>query len=175
MKNLVIILALLNVLSVKAQSTWEKVSLTEKVSISFPARPVEATAGAGQKTFLLNSADSTANFMVAVTDVGVLMGVDSATLAAEMENEAFWEQAKAAFTNGMGAGASLVKDEIIEIKNVIAMKMVIDRKNQAGGVNKLTVVILIHGTNSFNIIFNNRDGKADQLLAQKFIDSIEIH
>ncbi len=174
MKNLLTILAFLTAISANAQANWEKVSLTEKVSISFPSRPLEATAGAGQKTFMLKSADSTANYIVAVTDLGQMMGVDSATMAAEMENEEFWEQAKAAFTNSMGAEANLVKDEIIQIKNSKALKMVIDRKNETGGTNKLTVLILIHGTNSINIIFNNRNGKADQLLEQKFIDSVEI-
>lgn len=156
------------------QSTWEKITLTEKVQISFPAKPVEASPANGQKSFILKQADSTANYIVAVSDLQVMMGIDAATLETEMEKEESWEQAKNGFVASMGADAKLIKDEMTTVKGTRALKLVLERKNDKGGINTLTVLIFVNGTHSLNVMFNNRGGKADKKAEETFFNSIEI-
>jgi hypothetical protein len=111
---------------------------------------------------------------VAVTDLQVMMGIDAATLESEMGKEESWDQAKSLFVNSMGPEAKLIKDEMTTVKNTKALKLIIERKNDSGGINTLSVLIFINGTNSMNVIFNNRGGKADKKIEQQFFDSIEI-
>ncbi len=157
-----------------AQTPWEKVEINPGISISLPAKPNKSEPAKGQKTFILKHADSTANFIIAASDLGITMGIDEATLGAEMDKEESWEQAKTAFMGSMGATATLVKDEMTTIKGIKSLKLIIDRKNEKGGMNTLTVFIFVKGTVSYNIIFNNRGGKADEKMKQQFFDSVEV-
>lgn len=174
MKQLIIIMTLLITGIANAQTAWEKVEINTGVSISFPVKPVKNEASPGQKTFILRHADSTANYIVAASDLGIAMGIDESTLSAEMEKEESWEQAKTAFVNGLGSEANLVKDEMTTLKGLKALKLIIDRKTDKGGVNNLTVYIFVKGTVSYNVMFNNRGGKADEKMKQQFFDSLEI-
>lgn len=173
MKQLITIVTLLLSSVGFAQSGWEKVALTSSVSIQFPVKPIEA-AGGPQKTFLLRQADSTANLVVAVTDLAAATGLDSATLAAEMQKPESWEQAKDAFLSTMGEEAVLVKNEMGVIKGVDALKLVINRKVNDATTNIITVLIFVKGTDSFNIIYNNRGGKADAKHQEHFFNSIDF-
>jgi hypothetical protein len=159
---------------VHAQTVWEKVEINPGVSISFPVKPIKNESSPGQKTFILKHADSTANYFVTASDLGIAMGIDESTLSAEMEKEESWEQAKTAFVNSMGPDANLVKDEMTTLKGQKALKFIIDRKNDKGGVNNLTVYIFVKGTVSYNVMFSNRGGKADEKMKQQFFDSLEI-
>ncbi len=174
MKQILFVLAILIANITTAQNNWEKIALTEKVNISFPGKPLSASPAAGQKSFILKQADSTANYIVAVTDLQILMGIDAAALETEMEKEESWEQAKTAFMNGMGPEAKLIKNEMTQVRNNKALKLIIERKSDSGGMNTLTVLIFVNGTNSMNVMFNNRGGKADRKAEQQFFDSIEI-
>ncbi len=173
-KIFTLVVILLTVFSSFAQTSWQKIALTDKVSVSFPLAPAQAQPAAGQKSFILRHPDSTANFIVAVSDLNVLMGVDAATLAAEMEKEETWEQAKTAFVTSMGPDVKLIKEEMTTIKNSQALKLILERKNEKAGMNTLTVLIFISGTHSMNVIFNNRGGKADKKVEEQFFSSIEI-
>lgn len=153
---------------------WEKVEISSNLTISFPAKPIKNEPANGQKTFILKHADSTANYIVAASDLGIAMGIDEATLSAEMEKEESWEQAKTAFIVSFGGEGKLVNDEMTTIKGIKALKFIIDRKNDKGGINTLTVFIFVKGTISYNIMFNNRGGKADEKMKQQFFDSVEI-
>lgn len=174
MKQGITILALLIASLCNAQTTWEKIEINPGISISFPAKPLINNAANGQKTFILRQADSTTNYLVAASDLSLAMGIDEATLAEAMEKEESWDQAKNAFMGSMGADATLVKDEMTTIKEKKALKLIINRKNDKGGVNTLTVFIFVNGTVSYNIMFNNRGGKADEKMKQQFFDSLEI-
>lgn len=157
-----------------AQTAWEKVEISSNLTVSFPAKPIKNEPASGQKTFILKHADSTANYIIAASDLGIAMGIDEATLSTEMEKEESWEQAKTAFVNSMGTEANLVKDEMTTLKGNKALKLIIERKNDKGGTNTLTVFIFVKGTVSYNVMFNNRGGKADEKMKQQFFDSIEI-
>jgi hypothetical protein len=156
-----------------AQTEWKKIMLGNDVSILFPGAPAES-GNNGQKSFVYMHPDSTANMIALVSDLKVLAGIDEATLAAEMEKEEFWEQAKTGFMGSVGAGGTLVKDEVISIGDRQALRMELDRKNNSGGVNKLTVLIFVKGTNSYNLIFNSRGGKADPSWQSKYFDSLSL-
>jgi hypothetical protein len=173
MKTLIIASSLLISVFAKCQTQWEKVKLDGSVSISFPSKPIQNVSNAG-KSYILQLADSTAAFIVAVTDMQATRGIDAATLEAAMEQDETWDEAKNAFMGSMGASAKLVKSEMTTVQNLKAMILEIDRKNDKGSINSLSVLIFVHGTNSFNIIFNNRGGKADKSLKEQFLKSIEV-
>ena len=174
MKQIIILAALLITYLCHAQTPWEKVEINTGITVSFPAKPIVSEPSNGQKIFILRQADSTANYIVAASDLGIAMGIDEATLNAEMEKEESWEQARTAFMGSLGAGATLVKDEMTTLKGLKALKLIIDRKNDKGGINTLTVFIFVKGTVSYNITFNSRNGKADDKMKQQFFDSVEI-
>lgn len=174
MKQMLSLIAFLITSASFAQTGWEKISLTEKVNISFPAKPVAAKPSAGQQSFIFKQADSTANYVVAVSDLAALMGIDAATLETEMDKQESWDDAKTAFMSSMGADAKLIKDEMTSIHHTKALKLIIEKKSTSGGSNTLTVLIFVNGTNSMNVIFVNRNGKAEKKNEQQFFDSIEI-
>jgi hypothetical protein len=157
-----------------AQEGWEKTMVTPGVSVSFPAKPAQTEIAKGQQSFIFKQPDSTANYMVAVSDLQLLAGLDAATLEAAMEKDETWEQAKTAFITSMGEGAGLVKDEMITIQNTRALKLVVNRKNGKGEINVLTVVIFVKDANSVNVIFNSRNGKGAEKNKDQFLNSIEI-
>jgi len=173
MKPFLIAASLLIGVLAKCQTNWEKVMLDNAVSIAFPLKPVQGGNDAN-KSFILKLADSTANFIVAVTDLETTRGIDAATLQAAMEQEESWEQAKVAFMASMGSSAKLVKNEMTTVQNLNAMLLEIDRKSDKGDTNNLSVLIFVNGTKSYNIIFNNRGGKADKSLKEQFFKSIEV-
>jgi hypothetical protein len=140
MKQTLTLLACLITTLCSAQTKWEKVEITPNLFVSFPAQPIKSEPANGQKTFILRSADSTANYIVAATDLGILMGIDEATLSAEMEKEESWEQAKSAFMNSMGPDATLVKSEMTTLQGNKALKLIIERKNDKGAINTLNCI-----------------------------------
>jgi GTPase len=165
MKQTLTFLACLITTLCSAQTKWEKVEITPNLFVSFPAQPIKSEPANGQKTFILRSADSTANYIVAATDLGILMGIDEATLSAEMEKEESWEQAKS---------ATLVKSEMTTRQGNKALKLIIERKNEKGAINTLTAFIFVKGTTTHNVMFNNRGGLADEKMKQQFFESVEI-
>lgn len=158
----------------QAQTNWEKLMLDSAVSISFPSKPNQVVNKA-VKTFTLRQADSTANYIVSVIDMFASTGIDATTLQAAMEEDEFWEQAKNALITSMGVSATLVKEEMTTVQSLKAMLLEIDRKTSKGETNNLSVLIFVNGTNSFNIVFNNRGGKADKSLKDQFFKSIEVN
>jgi GTPase len=174
MKKVIFFAAILYSGICSAQINWEKVNITDNVSISFPSSPVKNEPTAGNFSYILKQADSTANYIVAASNVGEALGVDAETLAAEMEKEESWDQAKTAFANSLGKDATLIKDEITNVKNTKAMRLVFNRKTAKGGTNVLTVLIFVNGTISYNVMFNSRDGKGSETMKEAFFNSIDI-
>ena len=174
MKKIITIVALLTASVSNAQTIWEKVEISSNLAVSFPAKPLKNEPANGKKIFILKHADSTANYIVVSSDLGISMGIDEATLTAEMEKEESWEQAKNALVGSMGAEATLIKDEMTTIKGNKALKLIIERENDKGGINTLTIFIFVKGTVSYNLMFNSRGGKADEKMKQQFFDSVEF-
>lgn len=174
MKQLITILVISMSMNAIAQTNWEKVMINQNVSISFPEKPVKNEPSPGNFTYILKQADSSANYIVAASDIGAALGIDAETLANEMEKEESWEQAKIAFSSSLGSDGTLIKDEMITVKNTKAMRLTFNRKSATGGTNILTVLIFVNGTISYNIIFNSRDGKGSETMKETFFNSIEI-
>ena len=174
MKQILLAILLFSLINVHAQTNWEKITLSGKVSISFPSKPNE-TLGTGVKSYVLVLADSTANFICVENDLQVTAGLDEASLDAAMENEESWEQAKSGIMNSMGKDASLVNEERLVFKERQALKLVVNRKTPKGETNILSVLIFTKGSKSYNIIFNSRAGKADEKMKEQFFNSIEIN
>jgi hypothetical protein len=174
MKQIITILVISISMYANAQSTWEKVVVNSNVSVSFPEKPVKNEPAPGNFSYILKQADSTANYIVGASDIGAALGIDEETLAAEMEKDESWEQAKTAFANSLGADATLVKHEMTTIKDTKAMRLIFNRKSAKGVTNILTVLIFVKGTISYNIMFNSREGKGSDTMKETFFNSIEI-
>lgn len=174
MKQLITSLTLLFSLTMYAQNPWEKIAVNDHVNFSFPEKP-KINKSDGQQTYILKLADSTANLIVAVTDLQALMGIDAPTLAAEMDKEESWEQAKNAFMNSLGTDATLIKEEMLNMRNTKSMRLIVNKKNDKGDTNVLTILIFAEGTNSYNVIFNSRGGKGNEKTKEQFFNTIEIN
>lgn len=158
--------------AVFAQSINQK--LTERISISFPA--AYRTQEMGPSILHnLRLADSTANFVVVVSDLLKGNGLDAATLAEASMAPEFWDQAEQGFLAQMGEGAKLKGREMKNINGYDIMELIIERPIiETGGINTLTVYIFVDDVYSLNIAHTNRNGKADEKLKKAFFDSITI-
>lgn len=174
MKKIIIAVALLVSSAMQAQTPWDKISLSEHVNISFPSKPMVNKAE-GQQSYMLKLADSTANLIVSVSDLKKLLDIDSATLAAAMETDESWEQAKNAIVTNLGSNVTLVKEEMLTFNNKKAMRLIMNKKTDKGDTNVLTVLVFTEGTNSYNVYFNSRAGKGNEKTKDQFFNSIEIH
>lgn len=157
-----------------AQPIWEKIAVGDNVTISFPGKPVMNNKQKGLSSFIFKQADSSANYIVAASDLSISIGIDAETLNAEMEKDENWEQAKNAFLATMGSEATLIDEHSTVVKDNRALKLIVNRKNNKGVTNILTVLIFVHGTISYNVIFTSRDGKGNKEMKEKFFDSLEI-
>jgi hypothetical protein len=155
-----------------AQTKSQK--LTERISISFPGE--YSTRETGPATlYNLRLADSTANFVVVVSDLLKSNGLDAATLAAASMEPEFWDQAAESFLAQMGAEAKLKNREMKNVNGYDIMELTFERPNtEKGGINTITVYILVDDVYSLNIIHTNRSGKADETLKKAFFDSLTI-
>lgn len=157
-----------------AQTNWKKIPIDSNVSVSFPGIPVKKEPSITNRSFIFKQADSSANYIVAATNVGPALGMNATALAAQMEKKESWEQIKIAFMKSLGQDATLIKDEMTQLKNTTALRLVVNRKLISGEKNTLTVLIFVYGTTSYNIIFSNRESKGSDIMKEQFFNSIEI-
>jgi hypothetical protein len=87
----------------------------------------------------------------------------------------FWDQAAESFLAQMGAEAKLKNREMKNVNGYDIMELTFERPNtEKGGINTITVYILVDDVYSLNIIHTNRSGKADETLKKAFFDSLTI-
>jgi hypothetical protein len=75
----------------------------------------------------------------------------------------------------LGSDAKLIKDEMIDYKGAKVMQMHIERLAKEGGVNLLTLRMLIVGTYMIQYGHTDRNGKADVQLRDQFLASLQIN
>jgi hypothetical protein len=156
------------------QPSWEKIIVGENVTISFPGKPTGGDRQGFASTFIYKQPDSSANYIVAVNDLAVSLGLDAETIAREMERDESLEQAKNAFVGSIGPAAKLIREENIKLHGGRALKLVIHRLNNKGATNVLTVLIFVNETNSYNVIFVSVGGRGNENMKQQFFDSIQF-
>lgn len=152
---------------------WEPLAINNHFTISFPGKPYKTTQN-NLTSFICKSADSTFNIIATITDMKALLGVSVDDLAAEMDKDETWEQAKQTFVSSMGANAKLINSSFIEIAGLKTLKIEIERPSNSGITNKITSFVFVYGVNSYNLIFVNRGGKADAKLLNEFLAAVQL-
>lgn len=152
---------------------WEPLAINSHFTVSFPGKPSK-TEQNNVTSFICKSADSTFNVIATITDMNALLGISADDLAAEMDKDETWEQAKQTFVSSMGANAKLINSSFTEVQGLRTMKLEIERPSTNGTTNKITSFVFIYGVNSYNLIFVNRGGKADAKRLEEFVAAIKL-
>jgi hypothetical protein len=143
----------------------------ERLQLVFPGKAQVDEQGPAKRC-QLRLADSTANFTVIQTDLSA-MGLDESTAIAMQAEPAFWEQTRDGMVAQLG-DAKLIKDEMIDYKGANVMQLQMERPSKEGGINRLTLRILIVGTYMIQYGHTDRNGKADAQLREAFFSSLQI-
>ena len=145
----------------------------DRIRVVFPGK-VQVEEQGPAKRCQLRLADSSANFQVISIDLST-MGLDETTAIAMQAEEAFWDQSRDGLVAQLGSDAKLIKDEMIDYKGSKVMQMHIERPAKEGGVNLLTLRMLIVGTYMIQYGHTDRNGKADVQLRDQFLASLQIN
>lgn len=143
----------------------------ERIQLVFPGK-VKMEEQGPAKRCQLRLADSTALFQVIQTDLGI-MGLDETTAIAMQAEPDFWDQNRDGLVAQLG-DAKLIKDEMIDYKGAKVMQLHMERPSKEGGINHLTLRMLIVGTYMIQYGHTNRNGKADPVMRDTFLASLEI-
>lgn len=162
-------LTLLTTFQSVAQSDTVKL---ERIQLVFPGK-VKIDEQGPAKRCQLRLADSTANFQVIQTDLSS-MGLDEATAIAMQAEPAFWDQTRDGMVAQLG-DAKLIKDEMLEYKGTKVMELLMERPSKEGGINRLTLRILIVGTYMVQYGHTDRNGKSDASMRDAFFASLQIN
>ncbi len=171
MKSIVLILScsLLGVFQSAAQSDTVKL---DRIKLVFPGKVTTDEQGPAKRC-QLRLADSTANFQVIQTDLSA-MGLDEATAIAMQAEPAFWEQTRDGLVAQLG-DAKLIKDEMLEYKGTKVMQLQMERPSKEGGINRLTLRILLVGTYMIQYGHTDRNGKSNPSLRDAFFNSLQFN
>jgi hypothetical protein len=145
----------------------------DRIRVVFPGK-VQVEEQGPAKRCQLRLADSSANFQVISIDLST-MGLDETTAIAMQAEQAFWDQSRDGLIAQLGSDAKLIKDEMIDYKGSKVMQMHIERPAKEGGVNRLTLRMLIVGTYMIQYGHTDRNGKADVQLRDQFLASLQIN
>jgi uncharacterized protein YqfA (UPF0365 family) len=145
----------------------------DRIRVVFPGK-VQVEEQGPAKRCQLRLADSSANFQVISIDLST-MGLDETTAIAMQAEQAFWDQSRDGLIAQLGSDAKLIKDEMIDYKGAKVMQMHIERLAKEGGVNLLTLRMLIVGTYMIQYGHTDRNGKADVQLRDQFLASLQIN
>lgn len=170
MKSIVLSLLFSAVTFFQAGAQADTVKL-ERIQLVFPGKVTLEEQGPAKRC-QLRLADSTANFQVIQTDLSA-MGLDESTAIAMQAEPAFWEQTRDGMVAQLG-DAKLIKDEMIDYKGANVMQLQMERPSKEGGINRLTLRILIVGTYMIQYGHTDRNGKADAQLREAFFSSLQI-
>jgi hypothetical protein len=157
--------------SVAANAQETKQTLTEKLQVTFPAPPVKRDMGPSAN-YQLKLADSTANFTATVIDLEKANGITVEALSMAMLDPGFWDQMEQGMMQQMGKDAKVTSRQPKKVGELEARELIIERPNPSGGTSQITVWVMIDGKNSINVVHNNRTGKADTALKDKFFASL---
>jgi hypothetical protein len=145
----------------------------DRIRVVFPGK-VQVEEQGPAKRCQLRLADSSALFQVVQVDLST-MGLDESTAIAMQAEQAFWDQSRDGLVAQLGSDAKLIKDEMIDYKGTKVMQMHLERPAKEGGVNRLTLRMLIVGTYMIQYGHTDRNGKADVQLRDQFLASLQIN
>ena len=171
MKKSILFLLITSLSTVGAYAQSDTLRL-DRIRVVFPGK-VQVEEQGPAKRCQLRLADSSANFQVISIDLST-MGLDESTAIAMQAEEAFWDQSRDGLVAQLGSDAKLIKDEMIDYKGAKVMQMLIERPVKEGGVNRLTLRMLIVGTYMIQYGHTDRTGKADAQLRDRFLASLQV-
>lgn len=144
----------------------------ERIRLVFPGKVTTDEQGPAKRS-QLRLADSTANFQVIQTDLSS-MGLDESTAIAMQAEPDFWEQSRDGLMAQLG-DAKLIKDEMLDYKGTKVMQLLMERPSKEGGMNRLTLRILLVGTYMIQYGHTDRNGKSDPILRDAFFASLQFN
>jgi len=172
MKKSMLFLVVTTLISLGLQAQSDTLRL-ERIRVVFPGK-VQVEEQGPAKRCQLRLADSSALFQVVQVDLST-MGLDESTAIAMQAEQAFWDQSRDGLVAQLGSDAKLIKDEMIDYKGAKVMQMQIERPSkEGGGVNLLTLRMLIVGTYMIQYGHTDRTGKADAQLRDQFLASLQV-
>lgn len=171
MKKSILFLVMTTLISLGIQAQSDTLRL-DRIRVVFPGK-VQVEEQGPAKRCQLRLADSSANFQVIQIDLST-MGLDESTAIAMQAEQGFWDQSRDGIVAQMGSDAKLIKDEMIDYKGAKVMQMQIERPSKEGGVNLLTLRMLIVGTYMVQYGHTDRNGKADGQLRDQFLASLQV-
>ncbi len=171
MKKSMLFLVITTLISLGMQAQSDTLRL-DRIRVVFPGK-VQVEEQGPAKRCQLRLADSSANFQVIQIDLST-MGLDESTAIAMQAEQGFWDQSRDGIVAQMGSDAKLIKDEMIDYKGAKVMQMLIERPVKEGGVNRLTLRMLIVGTYMIQYGHTDRTGKADAQLRDRFLASLQV-
>lgn len=151
-----------------AAADWITVKLDEQVSIHFPEQPkVKDSNG---NPLWAADVDSTARCVAMIIDFEK-MGLDSATLYAELNKEGMFEQFRNGFM-GKLEGATLVSEKQSTAEGRYVFDFTVDLEKKLSGFNRLYNRNIFIGTKMYSLTFYEIKGKPRDAWRNKYFNSI---
>jgi hypothetical protein len=149
---------------------WVTVSLDEKVSLAFPVKPEEV---ASDGSHVWNATDEAGSKYLAVVVDFAAFGIDSATLAKQLQGTAFYKGFASSMLDKF-EGATIVSEEITKLSGWPAYKMEVQLPGKSGAATKLYGLNVFIGTKVYSSSFYEAEGPPQQANRAKFFNSLTV-
>jgi hypothetical protein len=173
MNKLLLIRLILILFPFSAFSQETQVQLTEKISVTFPEKPLMRDMQGVSVQHYVRLADSTANFIASATNLEKSSGMTSDLLQAAQQQDEFWEQAQKGFVAQLGTDATVVSSELKEISGKKVLHFVTSAMRNGAKV-EITVYMFFDGIYTINIIHQKRSEEASVEAKNKYFASLQI-
>jgi hypothetical protein len=149
------------------------VQLTEKVSVTFPEKPLMRDMQGVSVQHYVRLADSTANFIASATNLEKSSGMTADLLQTAQKQDEFWEQAQKGFVAQLGTDATVLSSELKEISGKKVLHFVVSVMRNGAKV-EITVYMLFDDIYTINIIHQKRSEEASVEAKIKYFASMNI-
>ena len=173
MNKLLLIRLILILSPFSAFSQETKVQLTEKVSVTFPEKPLIRDMQGVSVQHYVRLADSSANFIASATNLEKSSGMTADLLQSAQQQDEFWEQTQKGFVAQLGTDARVVSSELKEIYGKKVLHFVVSATRNGANV-EITVYMLFDGIFTINIVHQKRSEEASVEAKNKYFASLQI-
>lgn len=150
-----------------------KVQLSEKVSISFPEKPLVRDMQGVNVQHYVRLADSSANFIATTIHLEKSGGLNADVLKAAQQQSEFWDQTQKGFVAQLGNDATVLSSELKEISGKQVLHFVVSTSRNGEKV-EITVLMLFDGVIAINVIHQKRTENASTEAKIKYLASLQI-
>lgn len=150
---------------------WVKVDLDNRVSINFPSAPKQMDSGGNP--MWVQDVDKNSRCMAVIIDFNNY-GLDSISLAAEMEKEEALEQFKTGML-GQIPGATIISENITTTQGKKTFELLIDMgAKDTSQLNRMYSKSIIAGTKMYSLSFFEKENAPQKEMREKYFNSIKI-